>query len=236
MLKSAEFFYDLISSKYVFLQKKFLVRIVQHNDWIIFILLGSIFTLSLMLISLQREASLKDFLLQKIEDSSNIYISWIMVSVVYVTLLSVLLSQYIPFIPTSINKISFLGFKLNKFGFTFLSISAFYNLKIILTYFYYYGVRSQKKWQQFYFVATRFYFVLSIILILGCLQINYFPFDRVQTYQTYGILFIIIFIFKNIFYLFHNYNILPKNWYYKFLYICTLQIIPVLVLWKFLFN
>ncbi|MBE2274452.1 MAG: DUF4271 domain-containing protein, partial [Flavobacteriales bacterium] len=26
-----------------------------------------------------------------------------------------------------------------------------------------------------------------------------------------------------------------KKWYYKFLYICTLQIIPVLVLWKVLF-
>ncbi|MBC7556005.1 MAG: DUF4271 domain-containing protein, partial [Chryseobacterium sp.] len=28
----------------------------------------------------------------------------------------------------------------------------------------------------------------------------------------------------------------PKNWYYKFLYICTLQIMPILVLLKFLFD
>jgi hypothetical protein len=218
------------------LQKKFLVRIVEHNDWVIFIILGSILALSLMLISLQREASLKDFLLQKIEDASNIYISWIIVSVVYVTILSVLLSQYIPLIPKFLSSKSLFGYEINKFGFTFVTISVFYTLKIVLTYFYYYGVRSQKKWQQFYFVATRFYFVLSILLILGCLQINYFPIERVKTLQNYTVFFIIVFVFKNIFYLFHNYKILPKDWYYKFLYICTLQIVPLLVLWKFLFN
>ena len=189
-----------------------------------------------MLISLQREASLKDFLLQKIEDSSNIYISWIIVSLVYVILLSVLISQYIPFIPKNISSLLIGGYEINKFGFTFLSVSSFYIVKIIITYFYYYGVRAQKKWQQFYFVATRFYFILSILLILGCLQVSYFPAERIQTFQTYGIFFIMIFVFKNIFYLFHNYRILPKNWYYKFLYICTLQIIPLLVLWKFLFD
>ncbi len=198
--------------------------------------MGCIATLSIMLISLQREASAREFLLQKIEDSSNSYLSWIIVSLVYVTSLSVLISQYIPVIPEFINKNSLFGFQLNKFGFTFFSLSAFYILKIIITYFYYYGVRTQKKWQQFYFVATRFYFVLSVLLILGCLQTAYYPFDRIETYQTYGILFLIIFVFKNIFYLFHNYRILPKNWYYKFLYICTLQIIPLMVLWKFLFN
>lgn len=189
-----------------------------------------------MLISLQREASLKDFLLQKIEDSSNIYISWIIVSTVYATLLSVLFSQYIPFVPKFISNLSLFGMQLNKFGFVFFSVCFFYILKIILTYFYYYGVRSQKKWQQFYFVATRFYFVLTLILIFACLQVNYFPQERIQTYHVYGLLFIIIFVFKNIFYLFHNYKILPQNWYYKFLYICTLQIIPFMVLLKFLFN
>ncbi|TQE61297.1 DUF4271 domain-containing protein, partial [Leptospira interrogans] len=40
---------------------------------------------------------------------------------------------------------------------------------------------------------------------------------------------------KNLVYIFHNQPILPEKWYYKFLYICTLQIVPVLVLWKFLF-
>ena len=229
-------FFGSIKYKYVFLQKKFLVRIAEHNDWVIFIILGSILTLSLMLISLQREASLKEFLLQKIEDSSNIYLSWIIVSVIYVILLSVLISQFIPVIPHFLSSLSFYGFEINKFGFTFLTISTFYTIKIILTYFYYYGVRRQKKWQQFYFVATRFYFVLSIFLILSCIQVSYFPIERVKTFQTYSLLLVIVFVFKNIFYLFHNYRILPKNWYYKFLYICTLQITPLLVLFKFLFD
>jgi hypothetical protein len=216
--------------------KKNLVRLLENKDWVVFTLLACILALSLMLISFQRKASLKEFLLQKTEDSSNNYLSWIVVSVVYAMLISLLISQFIPFIPHFISQYSLLGFTLNKFGFTLLSISAFYTIKIIITYFYFFGLRRQKKWQYFYFVATRFYFVLSMILIIACLQINYFPFDRVKTYQTYASLFIIIFVFKNIFYLFHNYKILPKNWYYKFLYICTLQIIPLLVLWKFLFD
>ncbi|WP_417428740.1 DUF4271 domain-containing protein [Halpernia sp.] len=189
-----------------------------------------------MLISLQREASLKDFLSQSFENSSNIFLTWGITSIVFVTLLSVLISQYIPFIPNYIQDRSFFGFELNKFGFTFLSVSVFYLLKSVLTYFYFYAVRNQKKWQKFYFIATRFYFLIAILLFVGCIQIYYFPQNRLETFQTYSFLFVLIFIFKNFFYLFHNSKILPKNWYYKFLYICTLQIIPLLVLWKFLFD
>lgn len=216
--------------------KKNLVRILENNDWVVFTLLACVAALSLMLISLQREASLKEFLLQKIEDSSNIYLSWIIISIIYVLVFSVLISQFIPFVPSFIREVDFFGFQINKFGFTFLSVSVFYLLKTILTYFYFYAVRNQKSWQKFYFVSSRFYFVLTIVLILGCLQVYYFPFDRLKTYQTYLVLFAIIFIFKIIFYLFHNYKLLPKTWYYKFLYICTLQIAPLLVLLKFLFN
>lgn len=213
-----------------------MVRIAEHNDWVIFTILGCILALSLMLISLQREASLREFLLQKIEDSSNIFLSWIIVSIVNTVLLSILISQFIPILPKFLQTQSLFGIGLNKFGFTFYSISIFYLLKVTLSYLYFYTVRNQKNWQKFYFAATRFYFILSIILIIGCLHQFYFLEDRFLTLQTYFLFFAIIFIFKNIYYLFHNYRILPRLWYYKILYICTLQIIPLLVLWKFLFD
>lgn len=213
-----------------------MVRIAEHNDWVIFTLLGCITALSLMLIFLQREASLREFLLQKLEDSSNVFLSWIIVSIVNVALLSILISQFIPFLPKFLQKNLLFGIGLNKFGFTFLSISAFYILKVILSYFYFYAVRNQKNWQKFYFAATRFYFLLALLLIIGCLHQFYFLEDRFLTLQSYFLFFAIVFIFKNIYYLFHNYQILPRLWYYKILYICTLQIIPLLVLWKFLFD
>lgn len=179
---------------------------------------------------------MKDYLLRSFENSSNNYLTWIITSIVFVVVISVFISQYIPFIPSFIRERSFLGLGLNKFGFTVSTVSLFYLFKTGFTYFYYYGVRSQKKWPRFYFVATRFYFVLTILLILACIQIYYFPFKNLDPVQTYSVIFAVIFVFKIVFYLFHNYRILPKNWYYKFLYICTLQIIPLLVLLKFLFD
>lgn len=213
-----------------------MVRIAEHNDWVIFTLAACIAALSLMLISLQREASLKEFLLQKIEDSSNIFLSWLIVSVVNVTLISVLISQFIPFIPEFIKPVSAFGLQLNKFGFTFITIAVFYFLKIAFTFFYFYSVRNQKNWQKFYFSATRFYFITAMLLVVACLQEFYFPLGRLQNLQLYVFFFAIIFVFKNIYYLFHNYRILPSIWYYKILYICTLQIIPLMVLWKFIFH
>jgi len=59
--------------------------------------------------------------------------------------------------------------------------------------------------------------------------------DRDSFFMFSIILFLAMFIFKNIFYLMQPEAILPQKWYYKFLYICTLQIVPVLVLWKVLF-
>lgn len=218
-----------------FCKKKKLIRIAEHNDWVVFTLLACIIALSLMLISLQREASLKQYLLQGFEDSSNIFLSWFIVSLVYVVSISVLISQFIPVVPEFIRDISIFGLQLNKFGFALVSISVFYLIKTTLTYFYFYTVRNNKNWQKFYFTATRFYFVFAILIILACVQQFYFQSNRLKTFQTYLIFFAIIFVFKNIFYLFHNYRILPQTWYYKILYICTLQIIPLMVLWKFLF-
>lgn len=212
-----------------------MIRLVQHHDWVIFVLLASILTLSLVLISLQREVSLLQFLNQKLEETSNAYLSWLIISVVYVVLLSTLISQFIPFVPQKIENISLWNLQLNKFGFSFLVFSSLYFFKIILSYCYFYAVRQQKKWPTFYFVAAKFYFVLCVFLILASLQVYYFPIARIKTIQSYAVIFAFIFVFKIFFYLFHNYNFLPRNWYYKFLYICTLQIAPILVLLKILF-
>ncbi|MDO5616201.1 MAG: DUF4271 domain-containing protein, partial [Cruoricaptor ignavus] len=44
-----------------------------------------------------------------------------------------------------------------------------------------------------------------------------------------------LFSFKILFFTFNKNYILPKEWYYKFLYICTLQFAPLFALSKLLF-
>lgn len=211
------------------------VRIPENNDWVIFILIGCIFLYVFMMNVIERDASLKDFLLQKYFDASNNLPSWIITSCVTALTLSVLLSQYIPVIPKYINDLHVLGYQLNKFGYTLLAVAFFYISKSALGFLFYQSIGDGRKWSVFYFTSTKFYFILSFLLIILCVTHYYFPVDRNKIFLYYFGFFAFVAVFKIFFYLFHKNNILPEKWYYKFLYICTLQIAPLLLLWKLLF-
>lgn len=211
------------------------IRIPENNDWVIFILLGCIFLYLFMMNVIEREANLKDFLLQKYFDASNNLPSWVITSCVTVLTLSVLISQYIPIVPKYIADLQIVGYQLNKFGFCLLAIVFFYLIKSTLGFLFFQSIGDGKRWSIFYFTSTKFYFILSFLLIILCVTHYYFPIDRNKMFLYYLIFFSFVFIFKVFFYLFHKNNILPEKWYYKFLYICTLQIAPLLLLWKLLF-
>jgi len=150
-------------------------------------------------------------------------------------MLSLLLSQFVPGVPTAFSDIQLFGLQLNKFGFTFLSVIAFDIIKNILTFLFYNSIGDGKNLKGLALISSKFYFLESIGLIIAGFALFYFPLDLVQYFYVIIIVLISMFILKNLIYLFHNQAILPEKWYYKFLYICTLQIVPVLVLWKFLF-
>lgn len=188
-----------------------------------------------MLISLQRDSSVKEFLQQKFPDSSNNLLSWAIISLVFCLVFSTLISQYIPIIPKKIAEIQIFGYELNKFGFTFITVSGFYLIKNISTYFFFAGTGSIKKWEVFHFTTSKFYFVFSVLLILLCIVHYFYDIDSLLLFNYYYWGLLLAFLFKQIFYITHKNNILPKKWYYKFLYICTLQIAPLLVLWKLFF-
>jgi len=211
------------------------VRIPENNDWVVFILVGCAFLYIFMMNIIEREASLKDFLTQKYYDSSNNLPSWFITSCVTVFTLTALLSQYIPIVPKYVAELHIFGYQLNKFGYSLLVIILFYVTKTALGFLFYQSIGDGKKWTIFYFTSTKFYFVLSFLLIILCITRYYFPIDRNKAFFYYLYFFIIVFIFKVFFYLFHRNNILPQKWYYKFLYICTLQIAPLMMLWKLLF-
>lgn len=201
----------------------------------IFILLGCIFLYLFMMNIVEREANLKDFLLQKYFDASNNLPSWVITSCVTVLTLSVLISQYIPTVPKYIADLQMLGYQLNKFGFCLIAVVLFYIIRSSLGFLFFQSIGDGRKWTVFYFTATKFYFILSFLLIVLCVIHYYFPVDRHKMFLYYLLFFSFVFVFKIFFYLFHKNKILPEKWYYKFLYICTLQIAPLLLLWKLLF-
>ena len=184
---------------------------------------------------MHRNATLKEFFQVQKEESSNILLSWIITSVVFCVMASVVLSQFIPIVPKFVSERSFLGLELNKFGFTLISIMSFYFIKSILTFIFYRSLGVNKLLINFYIVADKFYFFVSLLLIMASIAIFYFPIDEIKFLYIFIISSGILLILKNTLYLFNKAQILPKEWYYKILYICTLQIVPILVLWKFLF-
>ncbi|SFB79089.1 DUF4271 domain-containing protein [Kaistella jeonii] len=212
-----------------------MVRITQQNDWVVFIIIGCISLYVFMFRSLQRDSTVKEFLMQKFPDASNNLLSWIIISFVFCLVFAAFISQYIPVVPKKVGNIHVLGYELNKFGFTFLVILGFYFIRNMLTYIFFAGTGTIKKWDLFYFTVSKFYFCISVIIIILCVISYFYPDGDLQRLPFYFGGFLGIFLFKLLFYFFHKSDIMPQKWYYKFLYICTLQIVPVLVLWKVLF-
>lgn len=212
-----------------------MVRIAQQNDWVVFTIIGCIFLYIFMFRSLQRDATVKEFLLQQFPDATNNFLSWLIISFVFSLLFATFLSQFIPTVPKAVSDLHFFGFELNRFGFTFFSVLAFYFVRNVFTYIFFAGTGTIKKWQIFYFTAAKFYFFISMLLMILCVAAYFYDLDhhRLLPFYFWGILFILF--FKLLYYFFHPNGIMPEKWYYKFLYICTLQIVPILVLWKILF-
>ena len=123
----------------IFAKKYKLIRIVQQNDWVVIILVSCIFLYIFMLLSLRRDSSVTEFLLQKFADSTNNFLSWIIISFVFALVLSVFVSQNIPVVPQKISDFQFFGYELNKFGFTLGALFLFFTLKSSLSYIFYAG-------------------------------------------------------------------------------------------------
>src|SRR5690606_9569879 len=114
----------------------------QQNDWVIIIIVCCIFLYIFMLRSLRRDSSIPEFLLQKFPDSTNNFPSWVIIGTVFCLLFSVMISQYIPTVPKLIRSYHVFGYELNKFGFAFITIAAFYITRGIMTYLFFAGTGS----------------------------------------------------------------------------------------------
>lgn len=213
-----------------------LIRFVEHYDWVIYCITAIAFSYVIMFRTLHRNISLIDFIVQKHEDSNNKTLSWFFTTLLFSWSFSLLFSQYLPVIPSYIPEyFSFFGFHLNKMGFMLVSLLLFYLIKNILIYIFYGSINELKKFSQYGFVSQKFFLVYSLVLLLISFIQYYFPVDRPLLFKGYLLLAIFAFVIKNLIFLLHTDQILPSTWYYKILYICTLQILPSLLLWKIWF-
>lgn len=179
-----------------------MVRIPENTDWVIFTLLGAAFVYVFMFVYLNREIPLLRFLTQGIEDSSNVFLNWVVISMVLVTLSAVLLSQYVPVVPDFISERQLLGYELNKFGFVFFTLSLFYLIRAAVSYVYFYAVGQGKKWRYFYFIAQKFYFVTTLGLMVLVSAHFFLDIDRNLALPYYAGVLIFFLIFKALIYSF----------------------------------
>ena len=212
-----------------------MVRIVENHDWVIFTLLGIGFVYIIMLNWLQRGESLLDFLFQEYSGRQNNILNWSIISIVFCVVFSVLFSQYIPVIPPYIAEMEVNGFVLNKIGMMIILLLLFYLLRALVTLLFFSAIGQVKKFLVLAFAAQRFYFVESLLLAFLCLVHYYYVTDKGDAYIYYAFFMLVFFVGKNVFYFLHREKPLPEEWYYKILYICGLQILPVLAIWKFIF-
>lgn len=220
------------------------IRLPENNDWVVYILLLCTALYLFLMNTLQRDASIKSYLLQDISETNNVPQTWMIIGIINTLLVTTIISQYIPVVPQALENLQINGYQLNKFGFTFLAVSAFYLAKSVFSFLYFQTLGVGRNWKMFCYASSKFYFIMSLLLVTICF-IHYFlgldfkgehyTLDSTTAFPIYILSAIILLVFKNFYYLFNKSNILPFSWYYKILYICTLQIAPVLALWKLLF-
>ena len=212
-----------------------MVRIVENHDWVIFTLLGLGVVYLILFNWVQKEVSFREYLLQSYGEAQNNLLSWVFVSCVFIVSQALLLAQYIPIVPRYVMDNDISGWVPNKIGFMIIILSVYYLLKTLITLLFYRAVTRPKKWMILGFIAQRFYFVESLLIILAVIVHYYLGVDKQQAYLIYIITELVFFVVKNICYFLHKEKPLPEEWYYKILYICTLQILPMLAVWKFVF-
>ncbi|AZZ58750.1 DUF4271 domain-containing protein [Riemerella anatipestifer] len=213
-----------------------MIRIVENKDWIIYTLLGVGFLYVVMFRVLLRDISLIKFFTLKEEFANNTIQSWVVTSVGFIILAAIALSNILPINPRLFAEyFNVFGYTPNKVGSIILAVVFLFFFRTVSTYFFLASIGEVERWKSFYFLATKFFLGYSLALIVLVLAQNYFPIETEWMIYVYAVFFCMSFIFKNLVYLFHHKTILPDEWYYKILYICTLQILPFLVVGKFLF-
>lgn len=119
----------------------------------------------------------------------------------------------------------------DTFFVVFLKVLIFYFLKFIVEYFMFQVLQLQDK--AFYFMVSKwnYYFTTSVYVFLLLIFEVYADLNNLLIYLFIGGIYLITFIMHFL----TNKNLIFSNFFYFILYICTLEIAPLLILFKLIF-
>jgi hypothetical protein len=217
------------------------IRVAPELHWPILALLAILSLYILANTLLNKNMSIGDYLRQTYHPESHYFGQVLLIGLVFTSLLSLWLWPLLPTLPAWLQDIEVMGYVPNKFGYLLACMASYMIIKHLLCWCFYLCSGSLKRWVPYCFSLHKFYLVFSALVVL--LIINqyflhvehYFLPKGFDEHRTYGLILVGMFVTKCIFEFFHQEPILPKQWYHKFLYLCTLQILPLLVLAKLLF-
>jgi|GEM_PF-87950 len=213
-----------------------LIRSVENNDWVILVLLGVASIYATMFRLLNKDQSLLEYMKLPVEYGGNLLMNWVVSGFIYVSVSSVLLFDYVQEIPDFVtDNISLWGYNFNEFWFIFIVNSVFYIIKCIFSYLFFVVTGNVKRWKTYVFVVNKLFYFAILPTCLLVFIYYFYPINQDYFFNILVIFFFLLLLLKNIFLIVSANKPLPREWYYKFLYICTLQILPHLILWWFLF-
>lgn len=119
----------------------------------------------------------------------------------------------------------------DTFFYVFLKVLTFYLLKFIVEYFTFQVLQLEDK--VFYFMSSKwnYYFTISVYVFLLLIFEEYADLNNLLIYFFIGGIYLITFVMHFL----TNKNLIFSNFFYFILYICTLEIAPLLILFKLIF-
>lgn len=215
------------------------VGVLRHfisNDLPIFIVLVSATLLVIVFQVFHKGMGLIDYLTGPMEETGNLYSSWILGSIAFAMCWSVILSSFIPAVPRSWQDlVSFSGFRFTSFGFVFWCVSGLMLFRSIFSFLFFHTSGHKSTWLPFVHQALQFHTVYTLFLLPSILIWFYILDSSVHFFPHIIAILGGIEVLKIVHYLIHHRHCLPHGWYHKMLYICTLEILPLFFLWKYIY-
>lgn len=212
---------------------------VLRNDpsaeWVAWLLLGCLFILAGSFRLLYQHPTVWHYLKAPQVPSVNNLAFYVIVSGVCTALLAALLSGYVPLLPAWTDELRVAGIGLNPFGYTWWVLSLTDAVRVLLTFLLFSATGNAQRWAHFYYFMAKYQVVYSFPLLVLCIARYFFPVDVYHFGEILLITLGLSFIIKIALTLILRPEVLPSPWYYKLLYICTLQFSPVLLVAQLLF-
>lgn len=204
-------------------------------EWVVWLLLGSLFALVGSFRLLYQHPNAWQYLKAPLVPSVNNLVFYFIVSGISTTLLAALLSSYVSLLPDWVDAWRIQGIGLSPYGYTWWVLALTDLARVIMTFLFFAATGNARSWINFYYMMGKYLAVYSILLMILCCMRYFFPVDVYEFGKVLVICLAIFFSVKILLGLLHRPEALPAQWYYKILYICALQFAPILLVAQLLF-